>query len=203
VDCLQKALWATSQGGPALAEDIVKRDRPMDLIYLGAPFQVLQGDEHLTFMKLRDGAHSTNLVAGCCHTTMAVDHPCLEDKAVLVFTDIARLVAAPNADDAAMGDPTVNAMVLPPPSYVGYVKDLSERQRAALLADPPPGVPIIIDTSALTDSEAAVRGQHMALRLAEAQPGAEGMLFKQHLQRHGGATVVLGLTEGALEPPFI
>jgi len=59
----------------------------MDGTYWPNDLEVIRGKENLRGFLLREGMHSTRLVATCCHTTLMVDHPFYEGKVCLVFRD--------------------------------------------------------------------------------------------------------------------
>lgn len=103
-DCRQKCLWAAGQGGPKLHSHVVSFDRPMDLVYYCNAFTV-QGQEHLSFFRLRADSKSTNCLATCCNSIVMVDHPAYDGKAVLLFPEVLQLQLAS------------------PPSFVLYSED--------------------------------------------------------------------------------
>jgi hypothetical protein len=79
---------ATTKGGPQLPIEVLEYTRPLDLSYHSNNFKIESGTNNLRFFKLRESSGSTNCVATCCHTTMMVDHPAYQKKAVLLFPDV-------------------------------------------------------------------------------------------------------------------
>jgi hypothetical protein len=78
VDCRQAAAHAASIGGP-----IVPRG-PQDLIYFPNAVTDVKGSELLMLQKLRPDGRSTRVVAQCCHSILAVDHPNYQGNVVMV-----------------------------------------------------------------------------------------------------------------------
>jgi hypothetical protein len=63
----------------------------MDLVYFCNCFRVVQGGQHASFNRLREGSPTTNCVAGCCHTILFTDTSFFKEKCLLVYADVARL----------------------------------------------------------------------------------------------------------------
>jgi hypothetical protein len=63
----------------------------MDLAYLTNDVRVCRGGNQLAFFRLRVDAPSVNCVSSCCHTTLMIEHPSYQGRAVLVFPEIGLL----------------------------------------------------------------------------------------------------------------
>ena len=69
VDCYDKNAYYAKAGGVEMPAH--GTGSPLQLSYFGANIAV-EGQEHLAFSKLREGADSTNCYAKCCSTLLFV-----------------------------------------------------------------------------------------------------------------------------------
>eukprot|EP00419_Tripos_fusus_P048845 CAMPEP_0172827694 /NCGR_PEP_ID=MMETSP1075-20121228/20289_1 /TAXON_ID=2916 /ORGANISM="Ceratium fusus, Strain PA161109" /LENGTH=227 /DNA_ID=CAMNT_0013669545 /DNA_START=65 /DNA_END=748 /DNA_ORIENTATION=+ len=183
-DCRQKAVWAFSQGGPAVPLGVMSYEKGFDTIYFGNNVTVTQGKEQLRFFKLRNDAGSTSCMAKCCKTGLMVDNAFYQGMCVLIQADIAN----------------VNTDMSEPPAFYGFTKDFPQ-DKLATLPELYPG-----DTS--KDYVFANGGvQNFASsgnikkwcdgNFVPPAPASETSTTFQNLQKEAGGVEVLDLIKGA------
>jgi len=91
-------LWCERQGGPAVPENVAKRIVPPTVQYLDNRFEVIQGQDNLSFTKLRKGSSTTNCVTDCCHTLLFVENPFYQGNALAVFPEVSSWHGLKTAD---------------------------------------------------------------------------------------------------------
>ena len=152
--------------------------KPPLLVYWDSKMVVEAGRELIGFMRLREGASSTNMICTRCDSVMVVDHPFYEGNSVLTFPEFI----------------TVEQADIPKPTIRFYVKDWPDAEVAKL--EPLPGVYKEADGGLAGDVQSPALAAIMAAKAAEPAPGP-GETFNQLLAACGGECESLDLPRGA------
>jgi len=103
VDCYDKNMWSCRACGvdaPSVLETH-GTGKGCDLRYWPNKMTVT-GKEHLKFMRLREGARSTNMIADCCKTVLCCDNPFYKGSIFLTWPEYLPEAGVPELDPPRM-----------------------------------------------------------------------------------------------------